>query len=476
MDNWKITQDIMCNKLMQYIPNPLLPKASGTGSSPDSPNYLDSAFTFLNQAIDSQSITSIGLISSKRSGLLRSAVIFFKKAMRKLLFWYIEPICKAQTRYNEMNTQFNIKMFYQVQNNSKDIDTILHEDIDTKLSEQTDKLLSLIPKEIESKSKDVLEKTNAQAALCIQNVQGEIDTLEKRLNECSWKIDLLLSRNEKLQKENWELTHEMTALRQGTQNEMTGLRQETQKALELIRQDCIPDFENGKDNFWIKTTVAQSGEDSIIAYILMVLGIRLQEEFYLDLGANHAKELSNTYMLYTNGMRGVLVEANPQLIPELRFYRNEDIILNKCVSIEQKASVNFYILSGDGLSTTSWDSAQEIMQINPAITLKETISVDSITISEILDKYFEKAPLVLNIDLEGMEESILSTYDYEKYAPLIIIVERIDYSISLSLAKRADKISEILTRNGYCEYAFTGINSIYINKARMEEYAYANRV
>ena len=268
----------------------------------------------------------------------------------------------------------------------------------------------------------------------------------------------------------------MTALRQGTQNEITGLRQETQKALELIRQDCIPDFENGKDNFWIKTTVAQSGEDSIIAYILMVLGIRLQEEFYLDLGANHAKELSNTYMLYTNGMRGVLVEANPQLIPELRFYRNEDIILNKCVSIEQKASVNFYILSGDGLSTTSWDSAQEIMQINPAITLKETISVDSITISEILDKYFEKAPLVLNIDLEGMEESILSTYDYEKYAPLIIIVERIDYSISLSLAKRADKISEILTRNGYCEYAFTGINSIYINKARMEEYAYANRV
>lgn len=465
MDNWQTTQNIICEKLMRYTAIPCSSEADDIDLSPKAQNHLDSAYYFLNQEIESQKITSIGLITSKRKGIIRSAVIFIKKVMRKLLFWYIEPVCKAQTSYNETNTQFNIKMFYQLQKNTNDMNTILQEDIDAKLSAQADKLSDFLSRRIEDSSKDILEKNSAKTASFVQNIQEGLDILTKRINEYSWKTEQLQLHNEKLQKENWELTHEMA-----------GLRQETQKALEQIRQECIPGNENSKDNCWIKNTVAQSGEDSIISYIIMVLGIRPQDEFYLDLGANHAIQLSNTYMLYTNGMRGVLVEANPQLIPELKFYRSEDIILNKCVSIDQKDATDFYILSGDGLSTTSWESVQEIMQVNPAITLTETVSVESITVNEILNKYFDKAPLILNIDLEGMEEMILSGYDYEKYAPLIIIVERIDYSLSLALAKRIDKVEEILTAKGYCEYAFTGINSIYINKVRMEEYAYANRV
>ena len=40
---------------------------------------------------------------------------------------------------------------------------------------------------------------------------------------------------------------------------------------------------------------AQSGEDAIISYILKFLQIQSNEITYLDLGANHAKELSNTF-------------------------------------------------------------------------------------------------------------------------------------------------------------------------------------
>ena len=101
MDNWKITQNMICQKLMQYIPSPLLSGDSDLRLSSDTQNHLDNAYYFLNQAIDSQKITSVGLITSKRRGILRNAVIFVKKVMRKLLFWYIEPICRAQTYYNE---------------------------------------------------------------------------------------------------------------------------------------------------------------------------------------------------------------------------------------------------------------------------------------------------------------------------------------------------------------------------------------
>lgn len=490
MDNWTITQEILCRKLIQYTSKNGSPEIAGTYPPSDSQNYLNDAYYFLNQAIDSQTVTSIGLVSSKRKGILRKGVIFIKKAMRKLLFWYIEPICRAQTHYNEMNTQFDIKMFYQMQKNigsleayANEMTSLIEEKVNALSDDAKDKALQneTLQNEISALVKRADEYSRKADTFSRQNeaLQNEINMLVKRMDEHSWKLGMLSDQNEKLQKENWTLLQDIERCRQETEHcrrETEHCCQETGKALDFIRQGGEPHHRDKSGDFWIKTTVAQSGEDSIIAYILMVLGIHLQDEFYLDLGANHAKQLSNTYMLYVNGMRGVLVEANPELIPELKFFRNEDILLNKCVSAQKGGPATFYILSGDGLSTTSWEDAQETMRINPAITLKETISIESITVNEILDKYFAKPPLVLNIDIEGMEEEILTSYDYEHYAPLIVIVERIEYSTSLSLVKRADNIAEILSQHGYLEYAYTGINSIYINKARMEEFAYADRI
>lgn len=175
-------------------------------------------------------------------------------------------------------------------------------------------------------------------------------------------------------------------------------------------------------------------------------------------------------------MRGVLVEANPQLIGELKFYRSEDVILNKCISNHSDESLQFYIMSGDGLSCTSMDAVNEMIEKNPQLYIKDTITVDTITVNQILQKYFSKAPILLSIDIEGQEESILQTLDYDKYAPLIVIVERIDYGTTIATKKRKDLIADIMSQNGYFEYAFTGINSIFINKRRLEEIQNENSI
>ena len=82
-----------------------------------------------------------------------------------------------------------------------------------------------------------------------------------------------------------------------------------------------------------KQSFAQSGEDMIISYVLHFLQKPISEVTYLDLGANHAKELSNTYHFYQMGAKGVLLEANPELIHELEQVRSRDIILNRSKSI-----------------------------------------------------------------------------------------------------------------------------------------------
>lgn len=210
---------------------------------------------------------------------------------------------------------------------------------------------------------------------------------------------------------------------------------------------------------------SQAGEDSIIKYIFDTLGKNIENCSYLDLGANHAIQLSNTYNFYLKGARGVLIEANPELANELIEKRPEDIVINKCLSEKSGEKLNFYIINGDGLSTTDYQSAQNFIKENPSLEITKTITIDSITIKEIIDKYFsEKSPDILNIDIEGMELSILKMTDFEMFRPLIIICEMIEYKNGLTVGQKNQEIIDLMHKNDYEEFAFTGINSIFIDK------------
>lgn len=151
----------------------------------------------------------------------------------------------------------------------------------------------------------------------------------------------------------------------------------------------------------IKKSTAQSGEDMISEYIARVLGKKLDDVTYLDLGANHAKLYSNTYHFYQKGVRGVLVEANPALIGELKFYRSGDVILNRCIASTSGETVDFYVLNGDGLSTPDKEGAEAAIRENPALKIEQVVPVKTITIDEILDTYFDKTPTIINLDIEG---------------------------------------------------------------------------
>ena len=445
MNNFDITQKIIFEKLSNHISEEMPVEYRPD----DSATELDKAYYYLNGIIDAQNITSIRPVVSKRKGIVAKCVIIIKKVMRKLLFWYIEPVCKQQTRYNELCTQYCIQMFYNAQKG----------------------------------------KENAKSSI---TVNDKIEVITKKTEESQKKIEKLQSENEILRKmlveyiqDNAKHSAEIKDLTDGISNIQQNMdkyeciSKETEKVIsdmQTIKRENADLFKPFDSDFWNKVSVAQSGEDTIVEYVLMVLGIKLSDEYYLDLGANHAKQLSNTYMLYKKGMRGVLVEANPQLIGELKFYRSEDVILNKCISNHSDESLQFYIMSGDGLSCTSMDAVNEMIEKNPQLYIKDTITVDTITVNQILQKYFSKAPILLSIDIEGQEESILQTLDYDKYAPLIVIVERIDYGTTIATKKRKDLIADIMSQNGYFEYAFTGINSIFINKRRLEEIQNENSI
>ncbi|MGN0677188.1 MAG: FkbM family methyltransferase [Ruminococcus sp.] len=229
--------------------------------------------------------------------------------------------------------------------------------------------------------------------------------------------------------------------------------------IEVLESNIKNDFE-----LFNKKTYSQSGEDSIIMYIMAMKGIPLSECSYLDLGANHPKVMSNTYFFYERGARGVLVEANPELADELKNERSGDIVLNKCISDKSGEKLDFNILNLDGLSKVG--DVSDILLENPDARIEKTVQLETVSVNDIIEEYFSgKAPLILNLDIEGLERQILDSIDFEKYRPMIMIIEMIPYSKKLVTGQKDTELLEYVKSKGYDEYAFTGINSIFIDRS-----------
>lgn len=221
-------------------------------------------------------------------------------------------------------------------------------------------------------------------------------------------------------------------------------------------------------NLWNKISNSQAGEDSILAYVFFMLDIPFNQCSYIDLGANHPREISNTYFFYSQGARGILVDANAMLCNELRRERPGDIVINKCVDSVSGKKESFIVLNFDGLSRAGTpNDIDDLSKINPEVKISETVELVTISYNDIVSNYLDGfPPTLLNIDIEGKELEILTSIDFEKYRPLLIVVEMIPYSTSLVVGIKNEEIVNFMKSKDYEEYAFTGINSIFIDKRR----------
>ena len=238
-----------------------------------------------------------------------------------------------------------------------------------------------------------------------------------------------------------------------------------ERVTRLERAADAPGSSNVNLNMLMKTTYSQSGEDAILAYLFAVLGIPFAKCSYLDLGANRPKEMSNTYFFYEQGATGTLIEANPALIPALQKERSGDTILNRCIAPKSGEIIPFHVMNVDGLSTP--EDVTDLLADNPDLQLLETVNVETISVNDLLAQ-MHQVPLLVNIDIEGMEMEILRSIDFTQYRPLVLILEMIPYSKKLPIGQKNQEIMAFLQEKGYVEYAFTGINSIFIDVEQVQ--------
>ncbi|SOC92071.1 methyltransferase, FkbM family [Rhizobium sp. AN5] len=220
----------------------------------------------------------------------------------------------------------------------------------------------------------------------------------------------------------------------------------------------VPDIEVLAQRYY-----SQCAEDLIVVSILKALSIRgrfdLSIERYLEIGANHPIATSATYLLSLElGMSGVLVEANPALIADLKKVRKQDIVLNKAIIVGDSESVELFVSNQNELSSLSRRFVEDWQ--DGAIGVKEVVTVQASRMNDVLEEFFsERAPLYLSIDTEGLDLDLLEDVDWDRWRPAVVQAEPSEHFIE----NNAELISQLLESKGYVLVAKTAVNLIFMD-------------
>ncbi len=210
-------------------------------------------------------------------------------------------------------------------------------------------------------------------------------------------------------------------------------------------------------------TFAQHGEDLIIASLLngMCSGaLNGTKQDYLDIGANHPIELSNTYLLYEQyGMSGSLVEAVPDRITDLTRIRPRDRALWSVVSASREETLIFNIANASELSSLDETHAESL----PWAFNVEKIEVPNIHIQDLLDQ-FDSPLKVLSIDVEGADWEVLQAIDFGRLRPWIVCLE----PFTERHPERGEQMLHLMFTAGYRLVAVTFHNMIFRDGMKLQ--------
>jgi FkbM family methyltransferase len=209
---------------------------------------------------------------------------------------------------------------------------------------------------------------------------------------------------------------------------------------------------------------SQSGEDMIIRFVLRAMGV--DKPNYIDIGAHHPFRLNNTAHFYESGCVGINIEPNSFLYKEFEKHRPLDKNLNIGIS-EQTGSLDFYIIQPSTMSTFSLEEAH-YLENQAGFKIIDIQKVPVLPLGEVLkNKQLSQLPHFMSIDVEGYEEKVLRSFDFQVWSPLVICCETIQYSAS-GIACKNHIIIELLQSKGYFIYADTYINTIFVLKQAWE--------
>jgi FkbM family methyltransferase len=182
--------------------------------------------------------------------------------------------------------------------------------------------------------------------------------------------------------------------------------------------------------------------------------------FYIEIGANHPISTSNTYLLYERyKASGLLVEANPALIDDLRRVRPRDQVVEAAVSTSSDDKALLHVANSSELSSLNAGHVNSFGPLQGRGGIAQTIMVPNIHINDLLLVGAAGAAFdFLAIDCEGLDYDLLCAMDFERFKPFIIQCEPSAHFVHDNKAR----IIGLLQSRSYRLTAVTNVNLIFM--------------
>ena len=189
-----------------------------------------------------------------------------------------------------------------------------------------------------------------------------------------------------------------------------------------------------------KQSYSFNGVDLIIDYLFK----NKKNGFYLDVGAQHPISNNNTYLLFKKGWHGINIDLDKKNIDLFKIARPNDHNLNFAISDKIEETELFYYHDASPINTLNKD----VSNFQNA-KIKEIKKIKTNTLNNILENLKINSQIdYMNLDVEGFEEKVLSSFDIKKYRPLVISVEFLDLKMK-KLEFKNNNIQTVLDSNIY---------------------------
>lgn len=180
-----------------------------------------------------------------------------------------------------------------------------------------------------------------------------------------------------------------------------------------------------------KASYSQYGEDRFFLETLKQFD--LSGSVYVDVGANHPTDISNTYLLYRLGHKGYIIEPNEELVGLFRRFRKRDVPLMIGCS-NKSAILPFHISRTPVISSFSGERPVDAVR---------TIYVPVMPLDDALSAFDIPFISLLSIDVEGLNREVVEgasrtisnsllvclEFDREEEVPVFVDMMRPDFEL-----------------------------------------------
>lgn len=199
----------------------------------------------------------------------------------------------------------------------------------------------------------------------------------------------------------------------------------------------------------------QKGQDRWVLFQVLPL---MERGYFLDIAAADGITHSNTYVLEKHfGWGGLCIEPNPGFYKQL--LKNRDCLADPSVVSDKREILEFRIDNGQLGGIVAEDTDNNARTRGKQLSGATIMRLQARTINEILaENDVPKMIDYFSLDVEGSEERIISTLDFNSYQFKSITIER-----------PTKRVNEILFDNGYIFVRNFHFDSFYVHPLVLRE-------